>query len=46
MALTPARTMPGGVLELPPLDQIAFQGMLDTVRSISNASASCRSRRR
>ncbi|MEP6881713.1 MAG: histidine--tRNA ligase [Dokdonella sp.] len=32
MALTPARTMPG-VLELLPLDQIAFQGMLDTVRS-------------
>ena len=31
MALTPARTMPG-VLELLPLDQIAFQGMLDTVR--------------
>jgi histidyl-tRNA synthetase len=32
MALTTARTMPG-VLELLPLDQIAFQGMLDTVRS-------------
>ena len=31
MALTPARTMPG-VLELLPLDQIAFQGMLDTIR--------------
>jgi histidyl-tRNA synthetase len=31
MALTPARTMPG-VMELLPLDQIAFQGMLDTVR--------------
>ncbi len=32
MALTPARTPPG-VLELLPLDQIAFQGMLDTIRS-------------
>ena len=31
MALTPARPMPG-VLELPPLDQIAFQRMLDTIR--------------
>ena len=31
MALTPARTMPG-VLELLPLDQIAFQCMLDTIR--------------
>jgi histidyl-tRNA synthetase len=31
MALTPARTMPG-VMELLPLDQIAFQAMLDTVR--------------
>ena len=31
MALTPART-PAGVLELLPLDQIAFQDMLDTVR--------------
>jgi histidyl-tRNA synthetase len=31
MALTPARTMPG-VMELLPLDQIAFQGMLDTIR--------------
>jgi histidyl-tRNA synthetase len=31
MALTPARTMPG-VMELLPLDQIAFQDMLDTVR--------------
>ncbi|MEO8670284.1 MAG: histidine--tRNA ligase [Tahibacter sp.] len=31
MALTPARTPPG-VLELLPLDQIAFQDMLDTVR--------------
>ena len=31
MALTPARTPPG-VLELLPLDQIAFQGMLDTIR--------------
>ncbi len=31
MALTPARTMPG-VMELLPLDQIAFQGLLDTVR--------------
>ena len=31
MALTPARTMPG-VLELLPLDQIAFQRMLDTIR--------------
>ncbi|MDC8012255.1 histidine--tRNA ligase [Tahibacter soli] len=31
MALTPARTPPG-VLELLPLDQIAFQDMLDTIR--------------
>jgi len=31
MALTPARTMPG-VLELLPLDQIAFQRMLDAIR--------------
>lgn len=31
MALTPARTMPG-VLELLPLEQIAFQDMLDTIR--------------
>ena len=31
MALTPARTMPG-VLELLPLDQVAFQRMLDTIR--------------
>lgn len=31
MALTLARTMPG-VLELLPLDQIAFQRMLDTIR--------------
>jgi histidyl-tRNA synthetase len=31
MALTSARTMPG-VLELLPLDQIAFQRMLDTIR--------------
>ena len=31
MALTPARTMPG-VLELLPLDQIAFRRMLDTIR--------------
>ena len=31
MALTPARTMPG-VLELLPLDQVAFQSMLDAVR--------------
>ena len=31
MALTQARTMPG-VLELLPLDQIAFQRMLDTIR--------------
>ncbi len=31
MALTSARTPPG-VLELLPLDQIAFQGMLDTIR--------------
>ncbi len=31
MALTPARTMPG-VMELLPLDQIAFQAMIDTVR--------------
>jgi histidyl-tRNA synthetase len=31
MALTPARTMPG-VLELLPLDQIALQRMLDTIR--------------
>ncbi|ANB17919.1 Histidine-tRNA ligase [Dokdonella koreensis DS-123] len=31
MALTQARTPPG-VLELLPLDQIAFQGMLDTIR--------------
>src|SRR5215467_10817804 len=31
MALTPARTMPG-VMELLPLDQIAFQNMLDTIR--------------
>jgi histidyl-tRNA synthetase len=31
MALTPARTMPG-VMELLPLDQIAFQDLLDTVR--------------
>ncbi|MEO8011408.1 MAG: histidine--tRNA ligase [Dokdonella sp.] len=30
--MTPARTPPG-VLELLPLDQIAFQGMLDTIRS-------------
>ena len=30
-ALTPARTMPG-VMELLPLDQIALQGMLDTIR--------------
>jgi histidyl-tRNA synthetase len=32
MALTNARTMPG-VMELLPLDQIAFQDMLDTIRS-------------
>jgi histidyl-tRNA synthetase len=32
MALTPARTMPG-VLELLPLEQIAFQRMLDTIRA-------------
>src|SRR5690348_15799658 len=32
MALTQARTMPG-VMELLPLDQIAFQQMLDTIRS-------------
>ncbi|MEO7199053.1 MAG: histidine--tRNA ligase [Dokdonella sp.] len=32
MALTQARTMPG-VLELLPLDQIAFQRMLDTIRA-------------
>jgi histidyl-tRNA synthetase len=31
MALTQARTMPG-VMELLPLDQIAFQQMLDTIR--------------
>lgn len=31
MALTQARTIPG-VLELLPLDQIAFQRMLDTIR--------------
>src|SRR5215472_19116283 len=31
MALTQARTMPG-VMELLPLDQIAFQDLLDTVR--------------
>lgn len=31
MALTPARTMPG-VMELLPLEQIAFQGMLDSIR--------------
>ena len=31
MALTSARTMPG-VMELLPLDQIAFQDMLDTIR--------------
>ena len=31
MALTPARTMPG-VLELLPLDQIAFERMLDVFR--------------
>src|ERR1700759_2504847 len=31
MPLTPARTMPG-VMELLPLDQIAFAEMLDTVR--------------
>ena len=31
MALTPARTMPG-VLELLPLDQIAFQRTLDVIR--------------
>jgi histidyl-tRNA synthetase len=31
MALTQARTMPG-VMELLPLDQIAFQDMLDTIR--------------
>ena len=31
MALNPARTMPG-VLELLPLDQIAFQRMLDVIR--------------
>jgi len=31
MAFTPARTMPG-VLELLPLDQIAFQRMLDVIR--------------
>ena len=31
MALTQARTMPG-VMELLPLDQIAFQHMLDTIR--------------
>jgi histidyl-tRNA synthetase len=31
MALTQARTMPG-VLELLPLDQIAFQRMLDVIR--------------
>jgi histidyl-tRNA synthetase len=32
MTLTQARTMPG-VMELLPLDQIAFQQMLDTIRS-------------
>ncbi|MCB1640650.1 MAG: histidine--tRNA ligase [Xanthomonadales bacterium] len=32
MSLTKARTMPG-VLELLPLDQIAFQEMLDTIRA-------------
>ena len=32
MALTPARTMPG-VMELLPLDQIALQNMLDTIRA-------------
>src|SRR6185369_2895316 len=32
MALTPARTMPG-VMELLPLDQIALQRMLDTIRA-------------
>ena len=31
MSVTQARTMPG-VLELLPLDQVAFQGMLDAVR--------------
>jgi len=31
MAVTQARTMPG-VLELLPLDQVAFQSMLDTIR--------------
>src|SRR5690349_17054086 len=31
MAVTPARTMPG-VLELLPLDQVAFQSLLDAVR--------------
>ena len=31
MAVTQARTMPG-VLELLPLDQVAFQAMLDAVR--------------
>jgi histidyl-tRNA synthetase len=31
MALTQARTMPG-VMELLPLDQIAFQDLLDTIR--------------
>jgi histidyl-tRNA synthetase len=31
MAFTPARTMPG-VLELLPLDQVEFQGMLDAIR--------------
>src|SRR5579883_1303991 len=31
MPLTPARTMPG-VMELLPLDQIAFQRLLDTIR--------------
>jgi histidyl-tRNA synthetase len=31
MAVTQARTMPG-VLELLPLDQVAFQGMLDAIR--------------
>src|SRR5579885_1834649 len=32
MPLTPARTMPG-VMELLPLDQIAFQRLLDTIRA-------------
>ena len=31
MAVTQARTMPG-VLELLPLDQVAFQAMLDAIR--------------